>query len=178
MDIPVIKSAVVTAKLTITIRAAVNADVRKLEWFGEYWEYRGLFEKTYRDHLNGSRIMLVADTHQFPVGRMFIGVTPGNLSYSDGRTRGYLYSLNVMSHFRRAGIGTALIQHGESLLRERGFSWVTIAVATDNPDARRLYERLGYREFDRIESSWRYRDPDGNPHFVRETCWGLQKRLE
>ena len=47
---------------------------------------------------------------------------------------------------RREGIGTALVQEAERRASDRGAHEIGLSVnPSDNPDARRLYERLGYR---------------------------------
>ncbi|GAB3917745.1 hypothetical protein GCM10011575_41730 [Microlunatus endophyticus] len=45
---------------------------------------------------------------------------------------------------QRQGIGTALIAAAESRAAHRRFPSIGLAVEPSNPDARRLYERLGY----------------------------------
>jgi ribosomal protein S18 acetylase RimI-like enzyme len=46
---------------------------------------------------------------------------------------------------RGAGIGALLLQELARLAAAEGFAQLSLSVDTDNP-ARRLYERLGYRE--------------------------------
>jgi hypothetical protein len=55
---------------------------------------------------------------------------------------------------------------------------VTIAVAKDNPNARRLYERLGYRVFAEDAGCWSFMDPDGQWQRVTEPCYVLEKHLD
>lgn len=52
--------------------------------------------------------------------------------------------LMVAEPFRRAGVGCRLLETAEVLAADRGFEMVGLAVATDNLDARRLYERAGF----------------------------------
>ena len=57
---------------------------------------------------------------------------------------GYIQSVAVRPDWRGRGLGTALIQHVERrILRDQPN--VFICASSFNPDARRLYERLGYR---------------------------------
>jgi ribosomal protein S18 acetylase RimI-like enzyme len=53
-------------------------------------------------------------------------------------------NLMVRPAYRRRGIGSLLIAASEHHARERGRHLITLAVGADNPDASRLYERLGY----------------------------------
>jgi hypothetical protein len=52
-------------------------------------------------------------------------------------------------------------------------------VGVDNPNARRLYERLGYVDWDHgtIAGTWVERDHHGSPITLSETCHVLVKRL-
>lgn len=163
--------------LPVTIRHAAADDLPRLEWDPQTWGFRGIFRKTYRETLLGERLMLLADVGGYPVGRLFVQLSVGNLTYADGVTRGYLYSLHVMPPFQGHGIGTRLIQTAEAMLIERRYQFATIAVAQTNQRARHLYERLGYRIFRQEESHWFYADPNGRQHEVKETCWAMKKRL-
>ena len=57
-----------------------------------------------------------------------------------------LEDLYIHPEFRNRGYGTFLIGEIEKLARERGMKGLSLGVnPDDNSDARRLYERLGYR---------------------------------
>jgi ribosomal protein S18 acetylase RimI-like enzyme len=164
--------------LDVLIRQATAEDLPRLEWFGQFWQFRGLFTHAYKDQIAGRCLMLVADLNGFPIGRLFIRMAAsGPSSLVDGFSRAYLYSLHVMDMFQRQGIGTRLMQTAERCLIDRGFRWATISVAKDNLSARRLYERLGYRCFGEDPGTWSYVDPDGRQHRVEEPSWLLEKAL-
>jgi ribosomal protein S18 acetylase RimI-like enzyme len=146
---------VIPLHIEAAIRPATADDLPRLEWFGQYWGYRDIFQRTYQDHLRGSRLMLVAD----------------------GRKRAYIYALRVMVPFQGHGLGTRLIQAAEAAMLARGCHWATIAVAKDNAGALRLYERLGYHAFDDDPGCWSYADPDGRRHHVNEPSWIMHKQL-
>lgn len=55
--------------------------------------------------------------------------------------------LEVASDLRNRGIGQALVGAVERHLVEAGHDRVALAVRTDNSDAARLYQRLGYRDW-------------------------------
>ena len=60
-----------------------------------------------------------------------------------GALTGYIQTVCVAPGFRGRGVGSALVAHAE----ERAFREspnVFLCVSSFNPDARRLYERLGY----------------------------------
>jgi ribosomal protein S18 acetylase RimI-like enzyme len=137
-----------------------------------------LFRRTYQEQLQNRRLILVADCNSFPIGHIFIQLSSGEQRISDGRRRAYMYSLRVMDMFQGYGIGTRLIHEAEILAAEHHFSWVTIAAAKDNPRARRLYEKLGYRVFGEDEGKWNYLDHENRMRYVHEPCWVLEKRID
>jgi ribosomal protein S18 acetylase RimI-like enzyme len=59
--------------------------------------------------------------------------------------RGWLYSLGVDRHLRRAGVGRALVAHAEAALGALGCLKVNLQVLSDNADACRFYATLDYR---------------------------------
>ncbi len=64
-------------------------------------------------------------------------VPPGDL---------YLDGIVVDPSLRGQGIGSALMAAFEHLAGENGFTTVSLEVIDTNPQARSLYERLGYRQ--------------------------------
>lgn len=76
-----------------------------------------------------------------------------------------LNHLQVREQFRGQGVGRRLIEAAEALAAERGRTRVVVGVSEDNPDAARLYIRLGYEPtgvFDVTEYDWV--DDDGVVH--------------
>jgi ribosomal protein S18 acetylase RimI-like enzyme len=153
----------------MTIRAARIEDLKKLEWFGAYAHFRDLYQRTWRDHVASRRLMMVADLNTFPVGQVWVDVTP--------HTYAYLYALRVMEPFQGLGIGTALIETAEEIARGRGYHVIQLAVERSNTSARRLYERQGFRIFTQRVDHWSYTDHHGNIQWVQEDVFGMQKEL-
>jgi len=168
----------ITLEMPVALRLATFSDLPKLEWFGQYAHFRALFRRTYQEQLQKRRMMLVADCNNFPIGHIFLQLSESEQRIADGRRRVYLYSLRVMEMFQHHGIGTRLILEAEILAAEQGFTWTTIAAALDNPRARRLYERLGYRVFAEDEGKWSYVDHENRVRYVHEPCWVLEKRID
>jgi ribosomal protein S18 acetylase RimI-like enzyme len=54
---------------------------------------------------------------------------------------------------------------------------VTLNVAKDNPRARALYERLGYRVVDQDPGIWSYIDHNGRRQTMIEPAWRMEKTL-
>lgn len=61
-----------------------------------------------------------------------------------------LYSICVDASARGRGIAEALIGAGERIVREHGCAHLRLEVRRDNLPAIRLYQKLGYRQFDTI----------------------------
>jgi ribosomal protein S18 acetylase RimI-like enzyme len=70
---------------------------------------------------------------------------PSGPTFDLGPLRGDVESLAVSPRSRGAGVGTALLGAVRAELRSRGCRHWSISVATDNADAVRLYERVGFR---------------------------------
>jgi len=83
----------------------------------------------------------------------------GCIAIADGRTAGFIVSrrwmeenaghvsiLAVHPDYQRRGIGTAMLRKVFSAYAAVGLGEAQLTVASDNPHARRLYERLGMRE--------------------------------
>ena len=86
----------------------------------------------------------------------------------------------TLPEFQRRGVATRLIGEAERLACARGFQRIGLAVgSTDNPTARRLYERLGYVAWDGGEFtiSWDYEALDGRKGTESEVCIYMFKTL-
>lgn len=164
-----------TVSIPVQIRPAVHQDLPKLEWYGQYAHYRNMFRRAYREQQTGKRLILVADSNNFPIGHIFMLFLNAEKQIDK---RVYLYSLRVMEMFRGCGIGTQLIHEAESLIANRHYHWSTIAAAKTNVGAKRLYERLGYEVFADDPGNWSYFDHQGRLIEVQEPCWLLQKQIE
>jgi predicted N-acetyltransferase YhbS len=73
-----------------------------------------------------------------------------------------LNHLEVRPELRGHGIGTALVQACEDAAHERGYHLIVLGVGLDNPRAKSLYERLGYRDWRGGPIVARWTEPDGN----------------
>jgi GNAT superfamily N-acetyltransferase len=68
------------------------------------------------------------------------------------------------AYVRNQGIGTAIIRAAEAIAAGWNRPTIGLAVSPDNPKARRLYERLGYIQWDGppVLDTWTEQDADGN----------------
>lgn len=153
----------------IVVRGAREEDLKKLEWFGAYAHFRELYQRTWRDHITGRRLMMVADLNTFPVGQVWVDVTPHNYAY--------LYALRVLEPFQGLGIGSALIDTAEQIARAKNYQVIQLAVERSNARALRLYERQGFRIFTQRVDHWSYTDHHGKVQWVQEDVYGMEKQL-
>ena len=65
----------------------------------------------------------------------------------DGR-RGMVYHLAVAQAWRGRGLGSALMDELEARLKARGCRKAYLMVASENPDVREFYQRLGWEVMD------------------------------
>ncbi len=65
----------------------------------------------------------------------------------DGR-RGIIYHLAVQSHFRKSGIGRALMHEVESRLKVKGCLKSYLMITKENPSVIEYYQELGWKLMD------------------------------
>lgn len=66
-----------------------------------------------------------------------------------------IISIAVRPSFRKAGVGTALVEYTLDLLAERGVPKVFLMVGERNKGAISFYRRLGFRSVRRVEDYYR-----------------------
>jgi ribosomal protein S18 acetylase RimI-like enzyme len=162
----------------IQIRTANRIDLPALEWDGEFTHFRRLFAEAYRLVEQGEAIMWVAELPGVGIiGQLFVQVKSQDPSLADGVKRAYIYGFRVQALYRRAGIGSQLLKTAEEDLIQRGFQSIALNVGQDNPQARRLYERFGYRVVAPEPGIWSYVDHLGRRQQVNEPAWRMEKQI-
>ena len=63
--------------------------------------------------------------------------------YNEGRIA-VIHRLCVSSEYQGIGIGRKTMQLAEAMIKKAGYSSIRLDAYSDNPYARKLYERLGY----------------------------------
>ncbi|BDR58090.1 GNAT family N-acetyltransferase [Xylocopilactobacillus apicola] len=63
----------------------------------------------------------------------------------------YLDSLVVDEHFRNRGVGTALLASSSEMAKKAGKKVIGLNVDDSNPKAKELYERVGFKEVNRVK---------------------------
>jgi [ribosomal protein S18]-alanine N-acetyltransferase len=81
-------------------------------------------------------------------GQVMVGFVIG---YPSGRM-GSVYTLDVHPEYRRRGIGYNLIEALERELINAGSRRTKLEVAVENPVARALYQKAGYKEAELLKS--------------------------
>lgn len=159
------------AKLKPAIRLCEAADVAKLQATIP----SGSHQKRFNKQLAGTAEYLIAWVNDEPAGFFLLDFQgqqylPGVPEISGGE---------VKTSLRSNGIGAALIKACEERARLHGSKHVCLLVAHDNPNARRLYERLGYRDSGVKNVVAEYDDTNaaGETRHFREECSLLLKEL-
>jgi ribosomal protein S18 acetylase RimI-like enzyme len=100
--------------------------------------------------------------------------------YLDVTKTAYLEAGATHGTYQRKGVATALIREAERLAKEHGCTQIGLEVgSTDNPDAKRLYEHLGYVDWGQGEFliSWEYVDRHGHTRTDSEIVPYMHKPL-
>jgi GNAT superfamily N-acetyltransferase len=144
------------------VRMALDVDIRPLS----EKDYPALVAELGRGHAKyfrkqlplqnaGKGIILVAFRKSRPVGAVLVlWAEPAEERKLRLRLPGVplLYHVFVKESLRRRGIGTQLLAAVHEELRAHGHRKVTLGVDAVNKDAKRLYERLGYDDWE--DESW------------------------
>lgn len=81
--------------------------------------------------------------------------------------------------YRRQGVATAIIQEAERLAKDKGCTCIGLELGKNNPEAKRLYEKLGYVDWGHGDFliSWEQIDENGNKGIGTEVVIYMQKSL-
>ncbi|UVY85376.1 GNAT family N-acetyltransferase [Brachybacterium sp. NBEC-018] len=151
-------------EIPVQIRRCAPADVALLE--AREPAGQGFARHAAARQERGESTFLIAWSGELPVGSC--EVDEGELPL--------LKNLSVDAPTRGRGVGSRLMEAAEELARPRGR--IACAVGLDNPRARRLYERRGYRATGQLETvSYEYVDDGGVRRTATETSETLVKDL-
>lgn len=132
-----------TVTTTVRIRSCREEDLPTLEWFGLFESHRELIRSTFEMHCRDEAAMLVAEVNGVASGQAWL-----DFSRRDDEGIGVLWAVRVFPCLQNLGIGARLMAAAEQVCRENRCTTVEVSVSHDNPSARRLYERIGYRPSD------------------------------
>jgi len=161
-----------------TIRQLERRDLAALEWDGQFSHFRRVYADAYERSLLGFSVLWIAEIDPYGlIAQVFIQLNCKRPELADGDLRAYLYSFRVKPAFQSAGLGTRMMAVVEADLIDRGYQYVTLNVAKDNPRARSLYERLGYLIIGQDAGVWSFIDHLGQRQTMIEPAWRMEKRL-
>lgn len=140
--------------------------------------------KRYEVQEQGEGVYLIAWHEHIPIGHFLLrwsGPQDARVSkYLDVTKTAYLEAGATHRAYQRRGVATTLIREAERLAKEHRCTQIGLEVGnTDNPDAKRLYEHLGYVDWGHGEFliSWEYIDSNGNTRIDSEIVTYMHKRL-
>jgi ribosomal protein S18 acetylase RimI-like enzyme len=110
---------------------------------------KNYLDKTLKDLKNKDGVFLVAEVDEKIVGTgvaVIETLSPEDLMEVLPHKPGRVSELFVSSQYRRQGIGTTLMQHLETYLKQKGCNTIHIEVFAPNHLSHKLYERLGFSD--------------------------------
>lgn len=116
----------------------------------ELWRECGLpYKPNGRDHPDSIMKEMNGDQNSFLVAEIRGEIVGSVLVTHDGR-KGWINRLSVYQNYRNMGIARALISEAEKWFLEQGIGIFACFIEGDNPVSKKVFERLGYIEFEGI----------------------------
>jgi ribosomal protein S18 acetylase RimI-like enzyme len=126
----------------------------------EIWEECGLpYKPSGRDHPDSIEKEMNGDQNSFLVAEIHGEIVGSILVTHDGR-KGWINRLSVRREHRKIGIARALVSEAEKWLMEQGIGIFACFIEGDNPISKKVFERLGYLEFENISYYTKRTRPD------------------
>jgi ribosomal protein S18 acetylase RimI-like enzyme len=161
----------------VVIRTIREMDLPALEWNGEYIHYRRVYSDAYERSKAGQMVLWIAEIPGTGLlGQLFVQLDADYLQ-KDHFRKGYIYGFRIKPEFRSSGVGSRMLKTAENDLFRRGYHFVTLNVAKNNPRALDLYKRLGYYLIGEDPGRWSYPDHNGTWHHVEEPAWKMEKSI-
>ncbi len=172
--------------IAVRIRPIAVEDVAILEEHIAFdWAAPRKHMERFTRQVGGEVVYLVAWSEldeKLPVGHLLLKWrgTADDSSAPDIKDCPDLEDLFVSPDHRSSGIGSRLLESAEQTAGKRGYAQIGLGVSVDNPRARSLNLRLGYRETGtgRYETGGVYIDRDGSEKSWTEVCVYLTKQLK
>ncbi|MFG2559888.1 GNAT family N-acetyltransferase [Streptomyces sp. NPDC048496] len=161
---------VISVALGLTVRDLVHADLASCGWAGSA-RHLDVVAAQFDRRRHGDVDYLAV------CARADIPIAMGGVDYRAKGGVGTLWQLAVHPALQSCGVGTVLIEAAEQRVKNRGLRQAELGVEEDNPRARALYERLGYRAYDRRPDAWDEQAPDGTLRRHETMCTMMRKDL-
>ncbi len=115
-----------------------------LEKFSFYLD-RNYYERCIERHKNGELVIILAELEGQYIGYCILNWQP-KYAYFKTCNIPEIQDLNVLSHYRRRGVGRMLIEYCEDMAHSKKYKEMGIAVGMDASfgAAQRLYIKMGY----------------------------------
>ena len=139
----------------LTINDLKEKDLSDISWSGSKTHIKNVAEKLEEVQKGEAEYLAVRNPEGKPIAITLINHTYDKVSSEIGQ-------LSVHPDLQGQGLGTRLIAASENRIFEWGHRWAVMTVEVENDRARKLYERLGYREFGQDKASWTAEDKKGN----------------
>jgi len=156
--------------LPLTIRDLTRADLPSCAWSGSATHLASVARALERADRGEVDYLAVCPPSNLPVAI-------GGIDYTLNHGAGTLWQLAVLGELQSCGIGTLLIEAAERRIRGRGLHRAELGVEENNPRARALYERLGYRAYGRKPEAWDEEAEDGTVTRYETVCTLMRKEL-
>lgn len=168
--------------LLIEIRPAEASEIDRFEAEFSPNSLSRYHHRRFAMQQRGEGVYLIAWHGTEPVGHVLVRWDGPSDDFSGRYPQGTpcLEAGAVKPALQRRGIGTRMIREAERHARTKGYRRIGLAVgSTDNPLARRLYERLGYCDWGSgdFTISWDYETKDGRKGIASEVCIYMFKAL-
>ncbi|MER5481450.1 GNAT family N-acetyltransferase [Streptomyces sp. NPDC002734] len=160
----------ITLALELTVRDLEQADLAACGWAGTARHLAVVGEQLKRRRLGEVDYLAVCARADVPIAK-------GGVDYRAKDGVGTLWQLAVHPALQSCGVGTVLVQAAEQRIRDRGLRRAELGVEDGNDRARALYERLGYRAYDRLPDAWDEQAPDGTLRRHETMCTMMRKDL-
>lgn len=160
----------ISVPATAVIRPAKEGDLELLRAWNSAVDR--VVEPTLHRQEAGEAQVLLALIEPWPVGHLLVDFTA-----RQGAGAALLWHMCVSNTLRNRGIGSRLIAAAEQAAAAMGLLASELEVEKDNPDAERLYRRLGYAVVGEHDEVWPEPDELGQLRDVSHPCWGMRKDL-
>jgi ribosomal protein S18 acetylase RimI-like enzyme len=134
-------------ELRLTMRDLEPRDLSDLDWSGGSAHIRAVAAALQDSYTGEVAVVVLALANERLVGL-------GGVDFRPEPGCGRLWMLAVHHRLQSLGLGTRLIAALEDRIVAYGRSRARLSVELDNPRARELYQRLGYRELGPVRESW------------------------
>jgi ribosomal protein S18 acetylase RimI-like enzyme len=153
-------------ELTLSVRDLEPADLSDLDWSGGPEHIRAVAEALEASYAGEFTLLVGCLQNNRPIAM-------GGVDFRPWEDAGNICMLAVHERFQSLGAGAVLITALEHKIIDHGRALARMLVEHDNPEARALYERLGYSEAGVTLASW----PVAGEKTYVTACTIMERRL-